>query len=154
MASEQLTEVFTSIFNGVIYGTPKAQPRPRAFARNGKARMYDPGTAEAWKSDISGQTEALHNMQLDGPLKVYLYFFMQRPKAHYKSDGVTFKLNAPYDYTKKPDCDNLAKAVLDACTALGVWKDDSQVVILEIIKAWSSTTRSGCVLQILTITRQ
>jgi Holliday junction resolvase RusA-like endonuclease len=116
--------------------------------------MYDPGTAEAWKSDIAGQTEVLHNMQLDGALKVYLYFFMQRPKAHYKSDGATLKPSAPIDYTKKPDCDNLAKAVLDACTALGVWKDDSQVVILEIIKAWSSTTRSGCVLTILTITRQ
>jgi len=144
---------FTTIFDGVIYGTPKAQPRPRAFARNGKARMYYPGTAEAWKSDIAGQTKKLHHMQLDGPIKVSLYFLMERPKSHFKTDGKSLKPNSPKRYfTKKPDADNLAKAVLDALTAMGVWKDDSQVVILDVTKSWTEvTSRAGCVLTILTI---
>jgi len=35
-----------------VIGIPKAQPRARAFAVGGRARMYNPGTAEAWKADI------------------------------------------------------------------------------------------------------
>jgi len=148
-----MTAKFTTIFNGIIFGTPKAQPRPRAFARNGKARMYDPGTAEAWKSDIAGQTKKLHNMQLEGPLKVYLFFSFERPKSHFKTDGKSLKPNSPKRYfTKKPDADNLAKAVLDALTAMGVWKDDSQVVILDTTKTWCDINgRPGCVLSILSI---
>lgn len=143
---------FTTIFDGVIYGAPKAQPRTRAFASNGKARMYDPGTAEAWKGDIARQTKKLHGMNLQGCLKVSLYFFMERPKSHFKTDGKSLKSVAPKRYfAKKPDADNLAKAVLDALTVLNIWQDDSQVVILEITKAWSIDHRSGCVLTILTI---
>jgi Holliday junction resolvase RusA-like endonuclease len=115
--------------------------------------MYDPGTAEAWKSDIAGQTKKLHDMQLDGPLKVYLFFSFERPKSHFKTDGKSLKPNSPKRYfTKKPDADNLAKAVLDALTSMGVWKDDSQVVILDTTKAWCDIDgRSGCVLSILSI---
>ena len=40
-----------------VDGEPKAQPRPKAFARNfgnkWQARVYDPGTAEGWKSLIA-----------------------------------------------------------------------------------------------------
>ena len=148
-----MTVKFNTVFDCIIFGTPKAQPRPRAFAQNGKARMYDPGTAEAWKSDIAWQTKKLHYMQLEGPIKVSLYFLMERPKSHFKTDGKSLKPNSPKRYfTKKPDADNLAKAVLDALTAMGVWKDDSQVVILDITKAWADvTSRPGCVLSILSI---
>jgi Holliday junction resolvase RusA-like endonuclease len=115
--------------------------------------MYDPGTAEAWKSDIAGQTKKLHHMQLEGPIKVSLFFLMERPKSHFKTDGKSLKPIASKRYfTKKPDADNLAKAVLDALTAMGVWKDDSQVVILDVTKAWADVvSRAGCILTILTI---
>lgn len=147
-----MTVNFTKIFEGTIFGIPKAQPRARAFAFNGKARMYDPGTAEAWKGDIAGQTQTLHGGNLQKPLKVAIYFFISRPKSHFRSNGKDLKPAAPKRYfAKKPDADNLAKAVLDALTALHVWGDDSQVVILEITKAWSDDHRSGCVLTILTI---
>jgi len=142
---------FNTVFDCIIFGTPKAQPRPRAFARNGKARMYDPGTAEAWKSDIAEQTKKLHDMQLEGPIKVSLYFLMERPKSHFNTDGKSLKPNSPRYFTKKPDADNLAKAVLDALTAMGVWKDDSQVVILDVTKSWAEVTSPGCILTILTI---
>jgi len=143
---------FTSICDKTIFGQPKAQPRARAFACNGKARMYDPGTAEAWKGDIARQTTNLHGMNLLGCLKVSLYFFMDRPKSHFKNDGKSLKSTAPKRYfAKKPDADNLAKAVLDALTALNVWGDDSQVVILEVTKVWSIDQRAGCILTILTI---
>ena len=36
--------------------------------------------------------------------------------------------------TKKPDLDNLVKAVMDACTMLGFWSDDKQVATISTLK--------------------
>jgi Holliday junction resolvase RusA-like endonuclease len=142
----------TEILSRTIYGIPKAQPRARAFAFKGKARMYDPGTAEAWKGDVAAQTKELHGRNLQGCMHVQMYFFMARPKSHYRSNGVDLKPSSPrLYYAKKPDADNLAKAVLDALTALNVWGDDDQVVILDVTKTWSGGQRSGCHLTIYTI---
>jgi Holliday junction resolvase RusA-like endonuclease len=141
----------TLIFSSTIYGIPKAQPRARAFAFKGKARMYDPGTAEAWKGDVASQTKELHGKNLQGCIKVEMCFGMARPKSHYRSNGVDLKPSAPkVYYAKKPDADNLAKAVLDALTALNVWGDDDQVVVLYVAKKWADQ-RGGCHLTIYTI---
>lgn len=124
-------------------GTPKGQPRPRAFARNmgGKmvARVYDAGTAEGWKGAIAAAAIGhIPATPLEGPLSVDLAFVMPRPKAHFGSKGgvAYLKDGAPVWYEQKPDADNLAKAVMDALTALGAWKDDSQVVALSIGKQY------------------
>ena len=147
-----ITTMTTLIFSSTIYGIPKAQPRARAFAFKGKARMYDPGTAEAWKGDVAAQTKELHGRNLQGGIRVEMHFFMARPKSHYRSNGVDLKPSAPkIYYAKKPDADNLAKAVLDALTALNVWGDDDQVVVLHVAKKWCGDNRSGCFLTIYTI---
>lgn len=45
----------------------------------------------------------------------------------------------------KPDLDNLAKAVLDVLTQLGVWRDDAQVVSGSWEKLYHAVGgRSGC----------
>ena len=118
------------------YGDPKAQPRPRAFAKAGKVRMYDPSTAEHWKSQIAFAAQdfippAPHN----GPLLVTLEFLFNRPKAHYKSNGI-LRDKMPLLHEKKPDIDNLTKAVLDALTAVGMWDDDKQVAAMSLVKRY------------------
>ena len=129
-----------------VEGIPKPQPRPRAFARkmgDGKysARIYDAGTAEAWKSRIAVEAIKHRPEQLiDGPIRVELFFFMPRPKSHHKAGKPDrpLKDSAPMHPIGKPDCDNLAKAVLDCITQLGCfWRDDSQVVHLTITKEYS-----------------
>jgi len=136
-----------------IHGEPKGQPRPRAFAmkgNNGKAsaRVYDPGTAEGWKSQVA---EAFRNelpaTPHEIPLYVCLSFYMPRPNKHFRTGKHSHELrpDAPTYYTKTPDADNLAKAVLDALTTLGMWKDDSYVVRLVVTKQWVNPgTASGC----------
>jgi Holliday junction resolvase RusA-like endonuclease len=42
--------------------------------------------------------------------------------------------------TKKPDCDNIAKAVLDALNGIAYY-DDSQVVTVTVEKLYSDTPR-------------
>lgn len=140
-----------------VPGLPKGQPRPRAFARkmgNGKfvARVFDAGTAEAWKSSISAEA-AQHKpaAPLAGPVRLRILFLMPRPRAHYKSGhperGLTAK--APEQFTGKPDVDNLAKAVMDALTQCGwFWYDDAQVVMLIVRKGYAGVTGSGAWIEV------
>lgn len=118
-----------------VPGDPKGQPRPRAFARNGKARVYDPGTAEGWKSEVALAMRPWAGRRTVGPITLLLAFHFARPKGHYAKSG-TLKTSAPAEYVKKPDLDNLAKAVMDALTSIEFWCDDSQVVKLTVEKHW------------------
>ena len=43
--------------------------------------------------------------------------------------------------SKRPDIDNLAKAVMDAINQVGIWEDDSQVAHLDIRKIYSEEPR-------------
>jgi len=109
-------------------GIPKAQPRAKAFARNGHAGVYDPGTANDWKTIVrNAARESWSGEQFSGPVSVTLEVWMPRPKNHFNSVGL-LKRTAPYWVEKKPDLDNIEKAILDALTNLGIWRDDSQVV--------------------------
>ena len=108
-----------------------------------QARMYDAGTAEGWKASVASAAKDFIPMEpLIIPLRVTLVFYMPRPKAHFKTNGL-LKDSAPIWFTGKPDCDNLMKAVLDALTVIGMWRDDSLVVKTTVVKAYMGK-RSGC----------
>jgi Holliday junction resolvase RusA-like endonuclease len=132
-------------------GEPKGQPRPRAFAFNGKARIYDCGSAEGWKSQIAEAVRPhLPPTPLTSPLQMNIRFFFPRPKSHYrtgKNAGI-LKDTAPIAFTSKPDIDNLQKAVMDALMIVGLIKDDSQVV--EIAAGKSYAEKPGAKVEIRT----
>ena len=122
-------------------GIPKAQPRPRAFARKmGNtfvARVYDAGTAENFKSQIAlAGRPHIPLVPLQGPLSVTFHFFFPRLKAHFRSNGA-LKPDAPYWHTSKPDTENVIKAALDAMTILRFWSDDKQACKVEATKTYS-----------------
>ena len=117
-----------------VRGEPKGQPRARAFAlkRGGQTfvRMYTPGSAESWKNEIAiAARPHLPLHPLLGPIALDLEFYFERPKAHYRTgrNAGVLREDAPYWHTSKPDRDNLEKAVMDALTTLGFFKDDAQV---------------------------
>jgi len=133
------------------YGTPKGQPRVRAFVRGKHAGVYDPGTAEAWKNAVRAAFPIKRDMggepHFTGPVGVNLQFRFPRPKSHYKAKqlGVVLKENAPRYHTSKPDADNAVKAVLDALDVCRVWRDDAQVSALKVSKFYVHTNDSaGC----------
>jgi len=117
-------------------GEPKPQPRARAFARGGHARVYDAGTAEGWKGCVAlAAREHLPAAPIAGPVALRLDIRLPRPKAHFTKKGL--RPDAPiYVCAGRGDADNFAKAVMDALTQIGLWKDDIQVVRLEVEKLY------------------
>lgn len=142
------------MINISVYGDPKAQPRARAFARNGIVRMYDPSTAEGWKGAIALAAEKyIPNEPLTGPLKVNLTFYFKRPKRLCRKKDLRCRM--PHDV--KPDRDNCEKAVLDCLTTLGFWKDDCQVCCGEVRKFYCGLDQfklPGVVIQIELLTER
>lgn len=140
-----------------VEGDPKPQPRPRAFARQvggvAVARVYDAGTAEGWKARVvvAGAPHRPPSPIVD-PLQVEIHFRFARPKGHYRTGKNAHLLasDSPVCHSSKPDLDNLAKAVLDALTQDGWWRDDSQINGIAITKRWiaDASERPGCSISI------
>ena len=120
-----------------VEGTPKAQPRVKAFARGKHAGVYTPDTADFWKAEVrrAALAKCPTPEPLRGPLSVQLTFLMPRPKSR-KGDVW---------HATKPDGDNLTKAVLDALTDAGIWGDDAQVARQLVQKLYATGTNdAGC----------
>ena len=134
-----------------VDGNPIAQPRPRAFARKFgdkfSARVYDPGTAEGWKSLIAEMIRSqIPAEPFAGAVSVSASFYFERPKSHFGTgkNAATLKESAAADHLKTPDPDNLIKAVMDCMTRLRVYQDDGQVTQLYVEKLWENdANRSG-----------
>ncbi len=113
-----------------VCGEPVPKGSMKAFVNKalGRAQLVDsnPGM-RAW-SHAMAQEASRHRpaLPLDGPLAVRAEFFLKRPLSSKPS-----KVPRP---AKKPDLDKLVRALLDACTAAGLWQDDARVVQVEASK--------------------
>ena len=122
-----------------VIGIPKPQARPKFFRNKaGYVGTYSPKTD--WFGLVYMETLKQKNLlknRLSGALCVALRFGMPIPKS------ISKKKRANLNFvTKKPDVDNLAKAVMDAMNNTGIWEDDSQVAVLEVSKTYSE--EPGC----------
>ena len=70
-----------------------------------------------------------------GPLEAVLEMRFPVPASWSKAKRARALAGAEW-HTSKPDADNVAKAILDACNGV-VFRDDSQIVILIATKAFS-----------------
>lgn len=117
-----------------VDSVPVAQPRQRQRVAklNGKmaAMNYTPAKhpVNAFKASVAEAAAKVVPVPLDGPVALVLCFVLPRPKSLVWKSKPMPRVWCP----KRPDCDNLAKAVLDAMA--GCWRDDSQVCRLEIVK--------------------
>ena len=137
-------------------GTPKGQPRGRAVRRGAHAGIYNPGTADNWKSSVRAalkdqlKTMGTPKLVLTGPLRVTVAAFFPRPKSHYYTGKRCHEIrpDAPEYHTAKPDRDNLDKAILDALTNAGIWPDDSIVCAGGITKRYADSNQPGALIEI------
>jgi Holliday junction resolvase RusA-like endonuclease len=122
-----------------VDGVPKAQPRPRFTARG---HAYDPKTAEAWKCRITSEYRRA-GVYFEGPVFLTATFTMPLAKRKGKSEEGRY-------HCIRPDLDNLLKAVMDALTMAGAWRDDAQVSEVSVRKVYAGEgQRAGAVIQLV-----
>ena len=113
--------------------------RPRFNSK--QKRTYTPKKTadyeELIRLEFIRQCKDLIIHEYDGAVKIKIEAYFEPTKSTSKK-----KYEAMLgDYVlKKPDCDNIAKAVCDALNGLA-YKDDSQVCELKISKRYSNTER-------------
>jgi Holliday junction resolvase RusA-like endonuclease len=109
-------------------------PAPQGSKRHvGNGRMIESSKAVGpWREAVRAQTQARMNGHppLLGPVAVRAWFWLPRPQSHYRTGRNAHLLRdgAPARPTGKPDIDKLERAIFDALTDGGAWKDDAQVV--------------------------
>ena len=120
-----------------VPGTPVGKGRPRAARRGAGLVMFTPGKTadyEALVAATAGNAMRAHQL-LDGPLEAVLDVRFPVPVSWSKARRARALAGAEW-HTSKPDADNVAKAILDACNGV-VFRDDAQVVVLIATKAFS-----------------
>lgn len=115
-----------------VAGIPVPQGSKTAYVVGKRAVLTDANkaTLKPWRAEVTRVARAswLDRAQLLGvPVHVRAVFVFERPKS--------VKRDAP---SVKPDVDKLARALLDAVTDAGVWKDDSQVTDLHVEKVYGA----------------
>lgn len=117
---------FTALGKPVPQGSKRWLPGGRMVEANSALRPWratvTAAAAQAWQKAGLGM--------YTGPVTLVCEFTFTRPKGHYgtgKNAGIV-KDNAPVYMSSMPDLDKLIRAVQDALSDAGIWKDDAQVV--------------------------
>lgn len=114
-----------------IPGNPAAKGNIRYLGQRGGRAILTDATKKLkpWDShvrtalaDDDGQPKAY----FDGPVHIELEFVMPRPLSTPK--------RATPPAVKRPDLDKLQRAVFDAISSAGVWRDDCQVTSVQATK--------------------
>ena len=126
-----------------VPGTPVGKGRPRAARRGAGVVMFTPGKTADYEALVAATAaaalacDALAHQLLDGPLEAVLEMRFPAPASWSKAKRARALAGAEW-HTSKPDADNVAKAILDACNGV-VFRDDSQIVMLTATKQFSET---------------
>lgn len=122
-----------------VPGAPVGKGRPRAARRGAGVVMFTPGKTAGYEALVaaaaSNAMRAEAGPLFTGPLEAVLEMRIPIPASWSKAHKAAALAGAELP-TSKPDIDNVAKAILDACNGV-VFRDDAQVVMLVATKAFS-----------------
>lgn len=126
-----------------IPGSPIGQGRPKFSTINGHAKAYDPEKSRNYKAYVRLlATQAMKDSgftMIEGPccLSIDAYFEVPKSKSKKFREAALEGKERP---TKKPDADNIVKAIQDALNGLA-YKDDALIVRLHTVKLYSEIPR-------------
>lgn len=110
-----------------IPGKPVGKARPRVTTRGGYARAYTPERTREFENRIkAAYIEKYGRTKLIGPLAIDVIACFEPPVSTSKKKRRQM-LDGDIPYIKKPDLDNIVKAVLDALNGIA-YDDDSYVI--------------------------
>jgi len=115
-----------------VPGRPRGKGRPR-FTKAGHA--FTPKTTKDYEESIRSafkESEMGHIAILDKPAQVFVSAWFKPPTRLRKADRQR-AIDFSTPHTRKPDGDNILKAVCDALNGLA-WDDDSQVYFANVAK--------------------
>ncbi len=125
----------------VIPLVPVAQARARHAVRNGRAMAYKSATMRGHEADLIALLREHRPAQpMEGALAVRVRAYLPIPVSMPKRRQAN-ALAGDERPAKKPDLDNLLKHVLDCCTKLNFWRDDSQICDVVTSKRYSDVPR-------------
>lgn len=124
------------IYEFTIEGVPIAKGRPRVC----KNHTYTPQRTKDYESLVEWSWCMKYgNLKpSDKPIKAYIKFYMPIPKS-YSKKKIAALIGKPH--TKKPDGDNLVKAILDSLNGLA-FDDDSQVYMHTAEKVYGESPKA------------
>ena len=118
---------------------PQGSIQYKGRSRAGKPILTsDNARLKPWRQMITWLVSIAEDWQpIEGGVAVEINFVFTRPAFHSGKKGLL--PSAPADHLVKPDLDKLVRAVLDALTEAGAFRDDSQVVRILTTKAYTTT---------------
>jgi Holliday junction resolvase RusA-like endonuclease len=124
-----------------VPGEPVAKGRAKVTTINGFARMYTPTKTVSYESTVAlFASQAMAGRKpLDGPVSLSVHAVFAIP-ASWTKKRLQAHLVSPEYVVKRPDGDNLLKAVSDALNGI-CFKDDAQVADGRVIKVYGDQPR-------------
>lgn len=126
-----------SAVNFTIPGEPRGKGRPRATRFGKGVRLYTDAKTASYEGLIAyAAQQALAGREpLDGPLVVTVLVRLAPPASASKKARAAM-LAGEIPPTKKPDLDNIVKAVLDGCNGVA-FRDDALVCWINAGKVYA-----------------
>nr|WP_199065070.1 RusA family crossover junction endodeoxyribonuclease [Chromobacterium sp. ASV5] len=123
-----------------VPGAPVGKGRPKVSTRGGKfARMYTPEKTASYEGMIAlaAQAAMAGRAPLTGPADVTVVMVLPIPASWSKKKQAAALAGQVYP-TKKPDADNVVKALFDGMNGV-VWVDDVQACDIVVRKRYGAT---------------
>lgn len=125
------------MFIFTVPGIPVAKGRPRVT----KYVTYTPQKTKDYENLVRWSCKSKYkDKPLNGPIRVDIIFYMLIPKGTSKK-RTKAKIKGDILPTKRPDWDNMAKAITDALNGIA-YNDDNQIVETHIYKYFSDNPRA------------
>ncbi|MDR0478305.1 MAG: RusA family crossover junction endodeoxyribonuclease [Burkholderiaceae bacterium] len=122
-----------------IPGEPVAKGRPRSFVRGGHVGHYTPEKTARYENlvKLAAQQAMAGRSQQQGAVALTVRAYMGIPASWSlrKQKQAALGEITP---TKRPDLDNIIKAIKDGCNGVA-WRDDAQVVDVRASKRYCLT---------------
>jgi len=124
-----------------VYGHPVAKGRPRFSTRGKFPVAYTPEKTKTYETEVGMMAKAAigASKALEGSLVAFIYVTFPVPPS-YSKKRTEACLSDTEKHTKRPDLDNVIKAVIDGMDKI-VFFNDSQITSIHSTKVYGEVAK-------------